>query len=329
MSQPKNEYFFQSGFWNWIFYLFISKPIDEGQKRSFDFDMLRRAPDDVNFNEVYPDWILFYQNQRTKYPKKKFYYILLHFLGSEFYLGSGLKVISYLIQIPLPYLIERYLNWIQDSSASATEGWVITGIISLLALLKPLFFHRAMVYLIRCTMKANISIRAQLLEHLMKIPLSSISVDSKSKKKNSNEKTTNPQQKLEVNPGLISTLLSSELNSLGMSMRTRSHLYQAPFLVIIYTILLYLQIGIISLSSPIIIGILVFIQIKLNKLLYKVTLQRSKVQAERGDTISSFLEGAKGVKMRGWEHIVSNEVSSIRKRELKLNRKWEFIRGLS
>lgn len=111
-TQPQNAYFFEKGFFNYWLYNFINKAINIGQTKSFDFDMLYRPPDDLNYEQVYPKFVEFYKKSKKTYPKRKFYFTLLKFLGSDFIWGGSLKIISYVIQIPLPFLIQKYLDWL-------------------------------------------------------------------------------------------------------------------------------------------------------------------------------------------------------------------------
>lgn len=112
------------------------------------------------------------------------------------------------------------------------KGWWLTAALIGLNAIKPVLFHHGVRNQFYTTIKAESLVRSVLLDKAMNLPAGS-------------------QYFLDF--GRLSTLITSDLKKFSTSIMARSHLYNGPCLLVLYTMVLWLQISWVSLFAPVII----------------------------------------------------------------------------
>ena len=144
----------------------------------------------------------------------------------------ALILLSYIVQIPIPYLIKEYLDWIADGDSGQLYGWVLTFLVSFITLLKPITYHQGMKLIFRVAIRSEVLTRSLIVNKSLNMP---------------------PGVQNFIDIGGLSTLLTSDAKNLSMSIMIRGHIYLGPILLVVYTALLWLQISWVSIFAPIII----------------------------------------------------------------------------
>ncbi len=91
-----------------------------------------------------------------------------------------------------------------------------------------------------------------------------------------------------------------------------------PMLMISFTYILYLDIGLISIIVPIINFGIILIQQKIAIRIKNLIAKKSKLADDRGKTIGDTLAGIKMVKFNVWEEIILEKIDRIRKIEMQI-----------
>ena len=129
--------------------------------------------------------------------------------------------------------------------------------------------------------------------------------------------------------GRLSTLITSDLQKFTSSIMARSHLYTGPCLLVLYTIILWLQISWVSLFAPVIIISIALVQNSLNTSLFKLNKEKMAKAQERGSRVAEIVAGIKVIKFNSWEKYLIEKISKIRLEEKRLLFKMFWLKGLS
>lgn len=85
-----------------------------------------------------------------------------------------------------------------------------------------------------------------------------------------------------------------------------------PILTVVYSYLLYKQIGWVSFFAPLLIVLISIFQIWINKLVFKIQRQRLKIAGSRANQVSEIVNGIKVIKFNTWENFIIEKISKIR-----------------
>lgn len=134
------------GLINNCFFLYTNKIINKGKKKQFDFDDLYNIKELLSYDYNFPRIKKLIEERSKKEKHKNFWLLLIdHFRYPLFLLSDFLMAFAYIMQIPFPFLIKIYLDWLQDENASMQTGWILTGICIFFSVLgRPILFHQGL-----------------------------------------------------------------------------------------------------------------------------------------------------------------------------------------
>ena len=148
---------------DYITFSYLNKVVDAGNRKPFNFDMLNKVRKEHTYEYNYPLFKELVEKELKEKPGTEYHTIFIKYLSRYgFVKGEWIQAASYLIQIPIPYLIKLLLEWIEDEDAPGWHGWSIVLIIAMLSFFKPALMHYGTSIKVRLSVMGEICTRVSL-----------------------------------------------------------------------------------------------------------------------------------------------------------------------
>ena len=114
----------KTGILSTIFFLYLNKIINLGEKKRFELDMLYKVPNFLKYQDKFPKFREFYTKIFQSNPKVSFFTVILRYQFWMWMNGSIRYMMPFMFQLFLPMAVKYYLKWLTevDSSVSDTIG---------------------------------------------------------------------------------------------------------------------------------------------------------------------------------------------------------------
>lgn len=140
-SPNKDTDYMQGHFLDKIVFTSCKKILNTAQKHSIDFDDLYKPPKEITYAYASPK-IENFVKQNNKKPKNRrlMFRTLTRLTNSYHYnIGFFFSIIPFLLQIPVPILVKKTIEWISDKKAESKEGYLLALILSLISFFTMFF----------------------------------------------------------------------------------------------------------------------------------------------------------------------------------------------
>jgi len=131
---------------NVLFHSHLSKLMEAGLKRPFDFDMLYDVESYFSTATYIKDINTVIGRQDIR-KNLSFYSIVKKISSLRHFIGITLLTIVFSVQVAIPYIVRLFLDWQTDLSQSKETGWALGGTLVLLALSRPVLFLSGYFYI--------------------------------------------------------------------------------------------------------------------------------------------------------------------------------------
>ena len=126
--------------------------------------------------------------------------------------------------MPVPIIIEMFLEWLEEQSEPGAKedqltGWILALSMMIVTFSKPYIFHKGIGILHRTAVQVNLLVRGLIIDKAFNIP---------------------PGSRASVDQGLQITMINSDSRNLMWSIMIRHNIYFGVFLALVFTFMLYL-----------------------------------------------------------------------------------------
>ena len=311
-SIHKNKPYEEPGFFNHLFFLFLNKVIDYGQRKVHSFNTL------YNVGSDFDQTILYNKFKEVFKQKGSFFTKLLKSTWKMYTKAAAILTFSYVAQILLPIAVKLYLEYLRSEKSNLTEGLIYSALLSMLFFVRPYSIQQSLFYNLGNNIRTEAITRMHVVNVIARMPLHSRFGGKKEKGKG----------EVGLNYGKVSQLMTSDNKSMSSAMFIMFQLWTSPILVTGYMIILMSEVGWLGLIAPVLLVILIFTQVQTNKKLAALDKQRKKVADQRSKRISEMVMGIKLIKFNAWEEIVDERIRKLRQKESALLLRYFIYLGI-
>lgn len=138
-SKKSHHPLVEGGFLNQWLFLFANKVIKAGSIEPFQFDMLFSLDPSMECSAVIKDLKSQGFDPETYSPKEKFTTTLTRYVAPIYWKTQILLFFADIVTIPLPFLIEYFLQWYHEQAGGLLQGLLLCSSICLITFLVPTF----------------------------------------------------------------------------------------------------------------------------------------------------------------------------------------------
>ena len=118
-----------------------------------------------------------------------------------------------------------------------------------------------------------------------------------------------------VNIGHLTNNVSSDIIRIHIFIITCRYIVIGPILLLIFTLVLLLEIGVYSLAGVSMVGLLLGLTIVIGKIIAKATQTKLRLSSMRNKEMAFAMEGIRSVKFNCWEPVIQDRINSLKKSE--------------
>lgn len=289
-----------------FFLHYILKVLLKGKKKFLEVEDLFEMEDNQKFRQRFAHFKQYYDDKRKQ--GLELGKILIHYILPTWVMLFIGFFFNNILTLTFPFFLKELINWFVANDPNDKSGYMWTGLLFGISFIKPFFNSHGMIAGRKCTVIINIAIFGLYFNKINKISVKAARY---------------------LNITKVANSLSSDVMRLMITCITGQNILVTPFLIIIFTVILYLELRWVSFIGLVMIAIFTVVQTLIGKKAMSIFRTKFLNADARNKQIKNTIFGIKSIKFNAWENIVKSIVDGIRKKE-KNSVFWMMIfRGIS
>lgn len=203
------EVLLSSGGWIGKFFMYhLTKIIDTGVTKAYQFDMLYRLDDEYTYEGDYAKFEKFVEEWKDKY-LDDFTGLMFRYFRGKFRFGLLLYFLKYVSDALFPIFIKQFISWVQDEEADINKGLFWSGMLGINLFLSVQTSLWGYYYMENCTIVIKTSLRGLIINKISHI---------------------SPGAKKYVDIAKVTNFLMNDLSKLTMLCLTLGNIYVFSYL---------------------------------------------------------------------------------------------------